>query len=515
MLGGANCEGEMGAVTHQAFDWVDYVVSGEADKLLPGLCRLAFDQGTKIALEQLPHGVLGPLHRGQQGLDGEPPRVLIQELDDLPVPDYDDYFEQLERSAIRDFILPALSLETSRGCWWGAKHHCTFCGLNGFGMTFRSKSQPRVLEEIEQMSTRYGVDKFMVVDNILDSRYFQTLLPALSVAGDKRFFYEVKANLKRGQVELLSSAGVRWIQPGIEALSDELLVLIKKGTTTWQNVQLLKWARAQGIWVIWNHLYGAPGDQLAWYDEIADWLPLISHLQPPANASLTRIRFDRFSPYFNTATDYGLELGPYWAYSHTYPLDPQQLRGQAYFFTDILTDTESRATDTRGQAGPPIRLTEAMLAWANLFYRQEAGQLPAMSPTAPVLSVHDDGERLCFRDTRPCAVAADLELTGLEAQVYRALDSAKGLESVIRGVQTSHADATAPRIESAVDRLLDCKVVANFAGRLLSLGVDHPAVPYTHFKEFPGLALMRAVPRRPAMKPTQDPWDMPIGRLVQ
>ena len=33
---------------------------------------------------------------------------------------------------------PTLFLETSRGCWWGQRMHCTFCGLNGSGMVYRS-----------------------------------------------------------------------------------------------------------------------------------------------------------------------------------------------------------------------------------------------------------------------------------------------------------------------------------------------------------------------------------------
>ena len=37
------------------------------------------------------------------------------------------------------------SSETARGCWWGERQHCTFCGLNGATMAFRSKTPERVL----------------------------------------------------------------------------------------------------------------------------------------------------------------------------------------------------------------------------------------------------------------------------------------------------------------------------------------------------------------------------------
>ena len=42
-----------------------------------------------------------------------------------------DYFRALDASGAAPDVAPTLLFETSRGCWWGAKSHCTFCGLNG------------------------------------------------------------------------------------------------------------------------------------------------------------------------------------------------------------------------------------------------------------------------------------------------------------------------------------------------------------------------------------------------
>ena len=41
----------------------------------------------------------------------------------------------------------ALYLEGSRGCWWGQKHPCSFCGLNGRKNVYRYKSAGRLYEE--------------------------------------------------------------------------------------------------------------------------------------------------------------------------------------------------------------------------------------------------------------------------------------------------------------------------------------------------------------------------------
>ena len=41
---------------------------------------------------------------------------------------------------------PTLLIETSRGCWWGERNHCTFCGLNGSSMSFDEMAPGRALE---------------------------------------------------------------------------------------------------------------------------------------------------------------------------------------------------------------------------------------------------------------------------------------------------------------------------------------------------------------------------------
>jgi magnesium-protoporphyrin IX monomethyl ester (oxidative) cyclase len=277
----------MGEATHRCFPWVDYVASGEADGLVTTLCRLALSHGREVQPANLPRGVLGPCHRAGEGAGdvGSPRllRALYRDLDSLPHPEFGDYFDELASSTLRRHVLPALPLETSRGCWWGASHQCTFCGLNGSSMTFRSKSPERVLAELHYLEERYGIRKFEVVDNILDMRYFKTLLPSLAAEGRKRaFFYEVKANLTRQQVEALVSAGITWVQPGIESLHTEVLRLMDKGIRGWQNVQLLKWSRELGMRLSWGLLCGFPGERDENYVQMAQWMPLLEHLPPPS-----------------------------------------------------------------------------------------------------------------------------------------------------------------------------------------------------------------------------------------
>jgi ribosomal peptide maturation radical SAM protein 1 len=298
IIGGANCEGEMAEGIRSLAPFIDYVFSGESEETFPRF--------------------VGAVTRGER-----PSEPIIQgrpceDMDAVPTVEFDDYFEQRagvftpEDSAA---VGPSsIVYETSRGCWWGEKQHCTFCGLNGEGMGFRTKSAERVVAEIRTLAGKYHPQTIIMADNIMPYEYFSTVLPTLAKElPGLEIFYEQKANLSRERLVLLKDAGIHSIQPGIEALSTDLLRLMRKGTTARQNIGLLRDAGGVQISLAWNLLWGFPGDQCAAYEETLAMLPLIHHLEPPSG--LSPLGFDRFSPYFNQADRFGIRnLRPYPGY---------------------------------------------------------------------------------------------------------------------------------------------------------------------------------------------------------
>jgi ribosomal peptide maturation radical SAM protein 1 len=158
-----------------------------------------------------------------------------------------------------------------------------------------------------------------MADNIMPLNFFDTLLPRLA-ASDWRMhiFYEQKSNLKRDQLALLKSAGVHSIQPGIEAFSTSLLQRMRKGVSGAQNLRLLVDCRSFGIEVIWNLLYGFPGEGTQEYLDTRALLPLLTHLSPPNK--LLKVSFDRFSPYYMNSHAYPISnLRPHQNYEKIYP----------------------------------------------------------------------------------------------------------------------------------------------------------------------------------------------------
>ncbi len=325
VFGGANCEGNMGKLLMDVFPFIDAVCVGEADECFP--------EFAEHEIEGKSSDILGMLTRASRGLsESTASRQLVQNLDSIPIPSYEDYFDEILRHSIVGHI--EIPFETSRGCWWGERSHCTFCGLNGLGMAFRRKSPERVIEELRSLSSRWRstTNAFIAVDNILSPQ----LIPDVFSATEElaiEIFFEVKANLTEDEIRQLSRGGVRMLQPGIESLSQEALSLMKKGSTPLQNVRVLKYCRQYGIRVLWNYLVGFPGETYSDVEEICRLIRLIPHLCPPESGDVSHLRYDRFSPYFNNPEKWNLVLEPHPSYAHVYRgLPPEAIQELAYCF---------------------------------------------------------------------------------------------------------------------------------------------------------------------------------------
>ncbi|MCW2876673.1 MAG: Radical domain protein [Sphaerisporangium sp.] len=369
IFGGANFDGGMGVAYAEKLWWLDYVVSGEGDIALPTL------------LDQLAAGTHEPIsgvyRQGAEDSDpGEAPRT--RDLDGLPMPDYHDYFAWLARYDTAQVLggqSIRLHAEFSRGCWWGAKHHCTFCGLNKLGMAYRSKSGQRAVAELEHLLRTYATDRVDATDNILDMKYLNSFCAELAERRwDLDLFFEVKANLTRDQLALMRRAGIRRIQPGIESLSTPVLGLMRKGSTKLINIRLLKWALHYGIAVQWHVLCGFPGESDADYAEQAELAPLLHHMQPPRTQH--GIWLERFSPYFTDPSSFGIsDVRPQPSYAHVYPpeLDHPRI---AYYFDYEVADTAT----PEAHALMSTAITEWQRAWTGgdrpvLFYQRLPGRL--------------------------------------------------------------------------------------------------------------------------------------------
>lgn len=399
IVGGANVDGVLADGIHALAPVFDHVFAGESEDSVAQFLAM-LDRG-----EQPP-----AIIRGQ-------PRFA---LDALPPPDYADYEAQLARIAAAD-VLPGgiepgerwLPYESSRGCWWGAKHHCTFCGLNAEGMAYRQKSPAKVLRELDDLAVCHPGTRMLMVDNIMPHGFFHTLLPALAARESRLdLFYEQRANIDHARMTLLAEAGLRRIQPGIEALDGSLLDLMDKGTSLRVNLDCLRWARAVGIDVAWNLLVDFPGDSPDAYPRTAALVPFLAHLQPPTGVSPLSI--DRFSPYFDRPGDYGIAaIRPIPAYAAVHPGNGDGAAIAYHFVGDYRSGWRERPD-----------LAEALSARVDGW--RAAWKDRAMLPVLTVVELSPG--RLLLIDTRPVGVESG---TLIDADQARAVLAGKGDPAVL------------------------------------------------------------------------------------
>ena len=332
VIGGANCEAPMGAVIAELVPAVDFIFSGPALETFPSLVRCVLD-GEPQAADAIP-GIVS--RRNCQDANVRTALGREHSIDDVCLPDYDSFTRALDDHADLErggTIKPLLPFETSRGCWWGQRSHCTFCGLNGQSMAYRSMS-PELA--IEQFTWLFGLaDRYQgltCTDNIMPRNYPVKVFEQLDPPPGVSIFYEVKVPLSRRDMKRMTAAGVTIVQPGIESLATSTLKLMAKGTTSFQNLQFLKNCVELGITPNWNLLIGFPREDSAVYEGYARNIPRLTHLPPPSGAFM--VRFDRFSPYYNRRLEFDLDLHPMDNYPLTYPFGPEALSQLAYFFAD-------------------------------------------------------------------------------------------------------------------------------------------------------------------------------------
>jgi magnesium-protoporphyrin IX monomethyl ester (oxidative) cyclase len=356
-------------------------------------------------------------------------------------------------------------LELSRGCWIGAEKPCAFCGANGLYRKQRVKNPAKAYREITELAERYGVTSIAMTDNAINPIHFEQLLPRFEGTG-MRFTFQSPVTLTREQMRNLSEAGVWNMQPGIEQLHDGLLASLGKHNKAFHNIRFLKWAREFGINVTWNCLYEFPEDNDKWYNEAANLVPLLTHLQPPTCSS--QVRFDRFSLYFNEQERYGIKPKPMQPYYHIFPLDEEALSRLAYHFDRIVVET---GMVTSKQNPGLERLLQRVSEWRQLFpavFDNDGTEPPILAMTL------DESGILSIEDTRPAAVARRFSYSGAEAAIYTVADKGSTAEEITIALTKHFPGLLTHDIEDILKGFVTSRLMLNLDGIYLALAVTAP-----------------------------------------
>lgn len=245
----------------------------------------------------------------------------------------------------------------------------------------------------------------------------------------------------------MARAGMVQIQPGIESLSTNVLKLMRKGVAGPANLSLLRDAASLGLYVLWNILYGFPGEEVEDYSGLPELFEALEHLRPPEYC--VPIVIDRFSPHHRNPTAFGIDSYlPYPGFAALFP-PGAPVMSLAYHF--VGQHTTALMSD-----GPTLaRLHAAVDAWSEQW---------APGRRAPILSALDIGDNapVVIADTRRIAKRRMITLSPDGDQALRHFEKARREDSVDAAMQ--------PHLEL----LLDHRFVVRHEGHLVSVVTRPP-----------------------------------------
>lgn len=135
--------------------FVDYIISGEGEYPMLDLAD-ALEQCMQV------NEIMNLGYKKDEELIINPPRTLIQTLDELPFPDKDLFFSR------NPYRLFDYGIITSRGCYYA----CTYChnsadrkrAWNKHGKYFRQRSVTNVIEELKIAKKKYNYKEISIWD---------------------------------------------------------------------------------------------------------------------------------------------------------------------------------------------------------------------------------------------------------------------------------------------------------------------------------------------------------------
>ena len=243
---------------------LDIVVRGEGEQTMLELARLA-SEGNLKSLSQ----VQGITYRNNNQVIQTPDRPFMADIDSLPHPAHHHF----DTNMYKLFGVNYMPIITSRGC----PSACTFCLASKMcGKGFRGRSPSKVVDELEWLRDDFGAGAFAFYD---DTFTFD-LKRAFAICDEMQkrkvdLPWDCRTRVDRVSKELLAklrSTNCQLIHFGVESGSQEMLKLMRKGTTVELNAQAIKWAKEAGISVAVSLVIGYPGETPEMLQQTIDFL---------------------------------------------------------------------------------------------------------------------------------------------------------------------------------------------------------------------------------------------------
>ena len=208
-----------------------------------------------------------------------PPRALIENLDDLPFPGYhfvEDHIEKYHFKMMADSGAGYAMIEASRGCL----HKCTFCSQWPFwGDRWRTKSPERIADEMEHIYNEYDITFLWLTDDNLGlGKRTNQLCDELikkGVSEDITWFIQARSDdIVRHKKILpkLRKAGNYWVMAGLERHDNTTIDKYQKGINPHDSKLSMDLLKDNGIFAQATLIMGDRSDSHRSIQELRDFV---------------------------------------------------------------------------------------------------------------------------------------------------------------------------------------------------------------------------------------------------
>lgn len=443
VFGGSTCAPDVASSLLENFSQIDYVICGEGEKPLVNLCEFLAGRTNDLTSETKCADDRNN-SRGQALKVGQ-----IDNLSKLPLPDSQDYFDEMRVVFKGEPFIPELPIEFSRGCWWGK---CTFCNLNLQWCGYRFKKAEQVLSEIISLSDKYECLDFNFTDNVLPVKdsflFFEKLA---EYKRDFRIFAEIRIPQNPDHLSVYKKGGLDTVQVGIEALSNSLLDRMQKGNLVIENIAVMKNCLYCGINLEGNLITEFPGST---QDEVDETLDNLDYVLPFSPLSTATFFLGLGSPVDQDPKHFGVR-----AVVH----HPQNAK---LFPKEILKKMVLLIKDYRGDRNEQRKKWASVVAkvkqWQE-FHQQRKKSVREKPP----LSYRDGGEYIIIRQELPGKKVLHHRLRGPSRQIYLACEQICSFEEL----KQLFPKISAEQLLKFLDDLVQKRLMFVSDNRFLSLAV--------------------------------------------
>lgn len=192
--------GPFASVAPEVYNDADFIIIGEPEEIV-----------NKISKSYIPKGAM----------KSNP----IQNLDELPFPDWDGFPIKTYsyKPAIRQ--TPFITMQSTRGCPFSCSYYCPYTLVQG--RMARKRSPKNVVEEIEYLQKRYGIKGIQFRDPVFTIDRKRAVDIANEIIRRKikiRWLCETRLDLlDKDLILILYKAGLRVINVGVESARGDIL----------------------------------------------------------------------------------------------------------------------------------------------------------------------------------------------------------------------------------------------------------------------------------------------------